>query len=356
MGLGEEMSKGRPKAVRSAVERSEELAQSILERQKGIKDQSAEDVLSRHTGEPDNTDDGPGSTPQDTDSSQLTDTPSNTDENTELQEKLRISDERYRALKRKYDVEVPKLHKELRDANADRDELKARLDTLEQQVSQRTERQASNTQSFDRAREQLVNELPEDAVDAFTELTEAIIANRMPEQSNSNSEKLETDLGELRSELQNLRQQSALEKMDQLVPEWRELNGNDGFNDWLDDSYEELSGKQYRELLSEAWQAGVLERVVRFFRLYLNERQQEVQQQNTGPKNQTQDIDADGTGHGPADKSLTPKPDDGNESFSLAEIKDIEARARRGEFKGRKNELNLLRDKIARAAAAGRIT
>jgi len=316
---------------------------------------SLEELLAEDGGEPGNNSDGRGPTPPDTGSDGSPDTPEKERQKQQApedaQEKLRATEERYRTLQSKYDAEVPRLAREKRELNEEVDRLKRQVSELETKLEKALAAPAVSDEDINAEMEKLREDFTDDAVDGFASLTKKLIARNLPRQEPADQQQRDAEIETLRKELARVKTNSALGQLDALVDGWRETNEDPEFIQWLADNTDWRSGQTYQDLMQHAWAVeGDIARVAQFFKEFKAERQQRDKPPESKPTNV--EPDSSGGGHRPDPNAGT----GGNEKiWTVAEVEDINRRARRGEFKGKEKQLSALREKIERAAAAGRL-
>jgi len=183
-------------------------------------------------------------------------------------------------------------------------------------------------------------------------------------------EELTPLVSELKSEIANLKAQlgqvgthvdrgekTRMESvLNDKVPDWRDLNTNDDFLEWL--SYPDtFSGAVRQDLLNRAYQTNDIPRVVAFFEAYKRENSA-VTAPVTSPPNNTNKVPLESfaaPGGAPSGSSAHPA---GNEVpyISTAEITKFYADVSAGKFKNNKEEKVRMENQIFAAQAAGRIT
>jgi len=166
-------------------------------------------------------------------------------------------EQRYRVIEGKYRAEVPRLASENK-------ELKNQIQLLAEQVeslkSQATQAQASSLIS-DADREKYGDDL----LDVIQRATKAASLAK------------DQEIAELKRQFDSVRETTAkdanvqfYDRLNQLAPNWVNVNSDENFLRWLDE-YDELSGHTRQDLLSTAEQNRDAELVARFFNKYETE-------------------------------------------------------------------------------------
>lgn len=347
----------RPKAVRQQAEEAERQAREIAAQMNGGDLPSLDDLIQSDSGEPGAGTDGQSSTPSDTAQQPAPDTRQehvNGSEN--VQEELRLAKERYHTLKSKYDAEVPRMMSE----NArQKEELKAtrsEIESLRSQLEEAMKAPAVSQDEVQQVMRDLEDEFSSDAVKAFANLTEKIVASRMPSAPAAAPDR-ESEIQELRQEVASMRTSSAEATLEKLLEDepvhWRKLNEDPEFIRWLADTTDWRSGSSYQQLMEKAWAVdGDIGRVAQFFKEYARY-QQSLRQQDARSRNGSDDVQPGSSG------AETPNADTGvagnKKVWTMSEINTIDKRARAGEFRGKEQQLKKLRRMIETAASEGRI-
>lgn len=165
---------------------------------------------------------------------------------------------KYRVLKGKYDKEVPRLTRELRALQQDRENLLNRISLLEGIVSEKLQNMQTPKapEEEDEELARVKEEYPE-IYKAVTKLVEKKISR------------------EVRPEIEQVKTSSTqnifYSKLDALVPEWRSINSDPNFLDWLSTPSEEIPTKTKHQLMLLAFQEGDANAVASFFKRYLNQ-------------------------------------------------------------------------------------
>lgn len=348
----------RPKAVRQQAEEAERKAREIAAAMSSSDSPSIEDLIQSDSGEPDASGDGQGPTPPDTDHNAAPDTHQQQRVNgsDNAQEELRRANERYHTLQSKYDAEVPRLMRENGQLKDELNAARGEVDSLRKQLEEAMKAPAVSQEEVQQVMRDLEDEFSSDAVKAFANLTEKIVASKIPSVSAAAPDR-ESEIQELRQEVARMRTSSAEATLEQLLKDepvhWRKLNEDPEFIRWLADTTDWRSGASYQQLMEKAWSVdGDIGRVAQFFKEYARH-QQSLRQQEAGPRNGSDDVQPGSSG---ADTPSIDAGATGNKKiWKLSEINTIDRRARAGEFRGKEAELSKLRRMIEQAAAEGRV-
>lgn len=178
---------------------------------------------------------------------------------TTLLEELNTWKHKYEVLQYKYNAEVPRMAEEIRL-------LKEEIAKLQQDVgsTQKTTAPVDTPETL----EEFKMEYPE-----IYEAMEAMMSSKMKsiiEKYNAEIEKLKSELGSKVEVSINKTREAFISRMDKEIPNWREINVDPKFLEWLNvpDKY---TGIPKLQLLRQAWDNLDFDRSVAFFKDYINE-------------------------------------------------------------------------------------
>jgi hypothetical protein len=163
-------------------------------------------------------------------------------------------EQKYKVLKGKYDKEVPRLSKEIKMLKREKEELMNRLSMLEQAVMymNQTKQQQSQPQAED-----------DDIVKLRSEY---------PEIYNAVSKLLSRKIGEIEPKLDEIKQEATTgnfyARLDAMAPNWRTLNTDPDFLDWLNTPSQEVPTMTKHKLMMIAFQQGDATAVAHLFNTY----------------------------------------------------------------------------------------
>jgi len=159
-------------------------------------------------------------------------------------------EQKYKVLKGKYDKEVPRLSKEIKMLKREKEDLMNRLSMLEQAVMymNQTKQQQSQLQAED-----------DDIVKLKSEY---------PEVYNAVSKLMSRKLGEIEPKLNEIKQEATTgnfyARLDAMAPNWRVLNTDPDFLDWLNEPSQEVPTMTRHKLMLTAFQQGDASTVAHF--------------------------------------------------------------------------------------------
>jgi hypothetical protein len=135
----------------------------------------------------------------------------------------------------------------------------------------------------------------------------------------------------LRQELQQVKSNDIWSMLDQRLPNWREINQDPGWKDWLTLT-DPLSGLPRQQLLNQAFAAGDAERVLVFFNGFLSANTQQ-----------------------PAARAQRTAADNSQTIISTKDIDRFYENVRRGFYANREKEKMAEEAKIHKAVREGRV-
>lgn len=157
------------------------------------------------------------------------------------QEQLNTLGQKFSVLEGKYNAEVPALHGDLREANQKNADLEAEIARLKETPPETTD---DGLDSY-----------PDDLINYVRGLKEKVEQQGQTIQS-------------LQSTSANTAQQGFDIALTELVSDWRDINGDQGFIQWLKATREQSSGMLQMDNLTSAHQAGDVPRVAFIFDLW----------------------------------------------------------------------------------------
>lgn len=168
---------------------------------------------------------------------------------------------KYKVLKGKYDKEVPRLTREIRTLKQEKDQLLQRLSLLEQVVSETMYRQKQAS-------------APQTVEDEDTDL--AKLKEEYPEIYSAVYKMVEKKIKrEVEPQLAQVHatavQNSFYGRLNALAPEWKTLNSDPDFLDWLSQPSDEIPSKTRHQLMLSAYNEGDADTVAHFFNKYLSQ-------------------------------------------------------------------------------------
>lgn len=265
-------------------------------------------------------------------------------------------EQRYRVLQGKYNSEVPRLSRDLRTAQEQITGLQHLLANLQhkQAESQQPSKEIqAAAQSLVRPEE--IEEYGDEFLDLVGRRAQEV-ASPLVNKLNERIRKLEAQLTGVSTEVAKSAKDKVIDQLDRRVKNWKVMNEDEGFLNWLDmpDAY---SGQKRGKLLNEAFEKGDAERVIAFFNGYLTEHAA-VQ----GGTEASGDKPA-GTARVPMNELVAPgKPKAGTAGaqqekriWTRQEIQQFFSDSTKGKFKNKPEEYNRLYADIVAAGRENRV-
>lgn len=257
-------------------------------------------------------------------------------------------EQKYKILQGKYNKEVPALAAQVREQDEALRQMQDQVNALAQ--APRTEVQFQGmTGDIDPA-------LREEYGDEFFQLvsqTAARAVKPMFDQMAQQMEELRRGLIGTQSSVQKNEHQIFIEQLDTQVKAWRTLNKDEGFHQWLSER-DTFTGMTRKHLLDDAVQRRDVGRAAAFFESYAKENGKAAPSSQAPAKRDTslEALAAPG-----ASRSGTPTApvSTADEIWTGAEIKAFYADVRAGKFRQRDAEKLAIEQRIATAAAHGRV-
>jgi len=256
-------------------------------------------------------------------------------------ELLRKAEARYNSLRGKYDAEVPRMQKQIQDLTTSLREALAKPADIDNN-NPNDANPETDTRLVTNAE---VEEYGEEFLDVVKRTAKEEMARTMSHLSNENQH-LRNRVQSLDDESQSNREGKFYAYVDKTVDNWREINQDEGFIEWLD-ATDEFSGSTRSDLISNAYSQLNAKRVASFFFSYAKE---QGAQGTPVAKPKLEDFAA------PATKPPSPE---GNEAdvvlYSEEEIKKFYDDSRRGLYDSRREEYAKKEADINHAIREGRV-
>ncbi len=180
---------------------------------------------------------------------------------------------KYKVLKGKYDKEVPRLYKEIKQLKKEKEQLLRRLEFLEQFIEMQKMQATVQPQSPQAPQSTDIIEEDEE-IKRFKE--------EYPEVYKMIEKLLKSTVGQIENKVtqtvSSITQQQFEAQLTALVPEWRMLNSDPGFIEWLQVT-DPITGLTRHQLLLMAYEKKDATAVANFFKRYLQERNQPFEEE-----------------------------------------------------------------------------
>lgn len=259
-----------PKQIRQQIKQNEEISEAIRKDQqdtRAIAEKDAQDEIDALLNEVD-----PKGDSQEKPKAEVTELrPQNEggDPASTAEDKPERTDwkQKYSVLKGKYDAEVPRLYQDLKDANSRITSLEDKIASIATQPKE--EKQEPRT---DFTPEE-IEDYGEDLLDVMGRKARQIVEQEYRPKINeleSTVSSLKAKLGETGERVGKFEQNEVFAQLDREVENWRKINVDPEFHEWLDQP-DPYSGATRKELLLNAFNRKNAHQVKAFFNGYLKE-------------------------------------------------------------------------------------
>lgn len=189
-----------------------------------------------------------------------------------IEDRFRSLEQKYSTLQGKYDKEI----EEERNKRIEREREIANLQALiaamgkaKQPSDTEHEPAAVTPKSKKRVTQEEIDEYGPELYDFIVRSAQDAFQSLLPAVEDR-IKKLEGNIGKVANTVRATASDTFQSKLTELVPSWRQLNDNKEFLSWLAAS-DAFSGVRRHDLLRQAYEAGDVNRVARFFIAYLEE-------------------------------------------------------------------------------------
>lgn len=238
---------------------------------------------------------------------------------------------KFKVLQGKYSAEVPRLNQQLRD-------LQQQHETLKAQINAQPAQKPVNTDNFATIRE--------DYGDEFVKPFEALVEQNAS--LVSQIEALQNQLQGLQGTQEKTAQDVFFDRLDAAVPNWEQVNADQGFHAWLRE-FDPIAGLTRQESLNEAEKQLNANRVIAIFSAYAKGKQQSQQNKETRRQDAIEQQLA------PATNKAEPQTE-GKPIYALSDVKRWYEKAALAQLSSKKpQEYERLDREFTQAQAEGRI-
>lgn len=264
-------------------------------------------------------------------------------------EQLTKAEARYSVLQGKYNKEVPQLHQQVGTLTEELNTVRRLLASLEQantKVEVKPSKKLLKDEEIEEYGEDMISVMRRAAKEEFMPLIEKL------EEENT---QLRSMLGNVSSSVTDTARTGVYRYLDAEIPNWKEINQEEGFLLWLDET-DAFSGATRLALLKKAFEDNDAMRVVTFFNSYLNENAavvpEKVVETVTETKVDLMSLAAPGK---PQGGSNTVSAQDDKPIYTHAGIQEFYRDVQTGKFKGREDERVAIEQDIIAAGPENRI-
>ena len=245
------------------------------------------------------------------------------------------------------------------------DEMSGRVQTLENMLAQMQQlRQAAEPESDAPQKpasllsDEEIEDYGSDLIDVMKRAAREAVKDEIEELRAENA-KLKSLAGDIGQKLEEDERDKVYTALDRQVPDWKDINQNPAFLDWLEQE-DVYVGAPRKHLLNRAFMASDPKRVVQFFKGFLNE----TAAVNQGSAGETREEPRPRKGKVPLENLAAPgvgssgsadKTSNQGRMWKESEIGAFYEDARKGKFKGREDAYRQTEQSIQAALTEGRI-
>jgi hypothetical protein len=254
---------------------------------------------------------------------------------------------KYDVLRNKYDAEVPSLQATLAEqAERTRQLEKMIADLAAKQAPVRAE------ETFNLVKPEEITEYGKDFFDVVGRRARETVSPELAELRKKVTE-MESRFGTQAEQAKQKSKTEVFASLNTRVPNWQQLNVDPKFLAWLSQE-DVLSGRQRKELLTEAFEGMHAERVVGFFEKFLKEDSGSVPSPSTAaPQTRQPQVSMDSLVAPGSTRQSAPVAPGEKRTWTEAEISDVYARRRRRQIPDA--EFAKLEQEMMLAVAEGRV-
>ena len=279
--------------------------------------------------------------------------PEKAQEPPQQQDEAAVWKHKYETLQGKYSAEVPRLHRELK-------ELRAELANMQQTVVDMKAKEVEVEEPQETAKRLLddsdIEDYGEDLIDVIKRAAKEEFLPEL-EKLREENEQLKQQLSGVSHAVVESARDKLLKTLDNEVPNWKDINTDDEFLNWLE-GVDLFSGMRRHDLLLQAYEQNDAPRVVAFFKEFIKEQTtlaQPAPQAATElrqPKVDMESLVAPGKPSGVESQSGAQTDE---RVWTQSDIAAFYRDARRGVYKGRESEKKAIEREIMKAVSEGRV-
>lgn len=175
-------------------------------------------------------------------------------------------EQRYKSLQGRYNREIPHYQTQIQNLNARNVQLEERIAAMEEHIAASMSTAAPTPKKG--VTQEDIDQYGGDLVDLIRRQAEAIAEERVAAVEREN-EQLRAQLTQVDQNTAQMSRNQFFIALDGQVPEWRQLNEDQDFADWLDEP-DAITGYSKRSFLGEAVHALDVSRAAKIFKAYLD--------------------------------------------------------------------------------------
>jgi len=239
-------------------------------------------------------------------------------------------------LQGKYNSEVPRLQRDLREVTEERDRLREQLEQARNEKASQ-ERKGDDSGISDERLERIRQDFGEDFLEAVKLVAKQEIG---PAQEDSSS-RVQEDVQRLEQRLQENDQQRFWRDLSALCPQWETINRRQDWLQWLGE-VDRLTGQTRQQLLDSAHQSLDAARVAEVFNAFVEQVDGARRQQQQSRQEELQSQVAPG-------KSRNPEPASSRPRYTVEDYTALQEEIRRGKWRGKEDEAKAKEREILQA-------
>ncbi|MBK5942717.1 hypothetical protein [Halorhodospira halophila] len=239
-------------------------------------------------------------------------------------------------LRGKYNSEVPRLQRELREATEERDRLREQLEQA------RSEQSGQDSKGNDSGiSDERLEKIRQDFGEDFLEAVKLVAKQEIGPAQQDESSKVQEDVQRLEQRLQENDQQRFWRELSALCPQWETINQRQDWLQWLGE-VDRLTGQTRQQLLDSAHQSLDAARVAEIFNAFVEQVDGARRQQKQSRQEELQSQVAPG-------KSRNPEPASSRPRYTVEDYTALQEEIRRGKWRGKEDEAKAKEREILQA-------
>ena len=239
-------------------------------------------------------------------------------------------------LRGKYNSEVPRLQRELREAAEERDRLREQLEQA------RSEQPGQDSKGNDSGiSEERLEKIRQDFGEDFLEAVKLVAKQEIGPAQEDSSSRVQEDVQRLEQRLQENDQQRFWRDLSALCPQWETINRRQDWLQWLGE-VDRLTGQTRQQLLDSAHQSLDAARVAEIFNAFVEQVDGARRQQKQSRQEELQSQVAPG-------KSRNPEPASSRPRYTVEDYTALQEEIRRGKWRGKEDEAKAKEREILQA-------
>ena len=266
-------------------------------------------------------------------------------------------EKRYSILKGKYDAEVPRQARQIKELKGELNDMRGLLAKLnEQKPAGPTDASETPIATKRLLKQQEINDYGEELIGVIHRGAQEVFNPEIAALKEEISQ-LKSQLGGVSQTLHSSQRDTVLDILTREVPDWKTLNEDELFLSWLD-QVDTFSGEPRQALLDRAFKSGDAARVVAFFKGYLNENAAlQPPREDPAPPSRTSATKLDGMVAPGKPKGAPGGAQKGEKRmWTQKQIADFYQAVNKGKYRNQPDKQTAIERDIVAAGREGRIT